>query len=372
MPLPGHIYLHVPFCARRCSYCDFAIAVRREVPAAEYVEAVGRELSLRCRRGADWCVDTVYLGGGTPSRLGAEALTRVLDLLREYVQPRPNCEVTLEANPDDVSVDHVRAWRGSGVNRLSIGSQSFDAATLAWMHRTHGVSQIDEAVAVARGEGIENVSLDLIFAVPRELGRSWQHDLARALELAPSHISVYGLTVEPGTPLGRWRERKVVVEASEESYEEEFLLAHRMLTSAGYEHYEVSSYALPGWQSRHNTAYWQDRAYLGLGPSAHSYDGRVRRWNVGAYAAWARRVADGTDPKAGDELLRPEQRLSEQVYVRLRTTEGVEIHPSAVWRVRPWIDAGWAELDGLRLRLTALGWLRLDALATSLTEHVRC
>ena len=367
MPHPCHIYIHVPFCARRCSYCDFAIAVRRQVPVDEYVIALARELSLRYPADAQWCASTLYLGGGTPSRLGGRGVARVLDLVRSRVELEADAEITVEANPDDVTAERARTWRESGVNRLSIGAQSFDPATLAWMHRTHTAAQVGEAVANARRAGIEEVSLDLIFAVPRALRRSWEYDLMRAIELAPSHLSVYGLTIEPGTPLGRWRDRGEAVEAPEERYEDEFLLAHRLLTAAGFEHYEVSNYALPGRHARHNSAYWQDRPYAGLGPSAHSFDGRTRRWNVAPYAEWTRRLSQGADPIGGDEVLTRDQRFVERVYIDLRTTRGLELEPSALAHVTQWIDAGWAEVRGSRVRLTPAGWLRLDALASSLT-----
>src|ERR1051326_6012396 len=206
--LPRHIYVHVPFCARRCVYCDFAIAVRRSVPVDEYVTAIGRELALRFPGEEPWPVDTLYLGGGTPSRLGAEGIARLVRLFRQRMELQPDAEVTIEANPEDVTREAVVRWREAGVNRLSLGAQSFDDAVLRWMHRVHDAAKIRDALEYARNGGIEDISLDLIFALPDEVERSWEDDVAAALELEPSHVSLYGLTTEPQTPLGRWRDRR--------------------------------------------------------------------------------------------------------------------------------------------------------------------
>jgi oxygen-independent coproporphyrinogen-3 oxidase len=365
--LPRHIYLHVPFCARRCSYCDFSIAVRKVVPVDEYLGAVGREMALRFPGNDAWEADTLYLGGGTPSLLGAEGVGRLVGLVKQRVALVRGAEVTVEANPDDVSVAAGNAWREAGVNRLSIGAQSFDPGALAWMHRTHPADQIARAIEAAREGGIENVSLDLIFALPESLGRDWERDIERALELRPTHISLYGLTVEPATPLGRWRDRGEVAEAPEERYEEEFLTAHELLTAAGFEHYEVSNYALPQKRSRHNSSYWRRVPYAGLGPAAHSFDGLRRRWNIAAYAAWDRSLREECDPLGGEEVLGGEEEDSERVYLGLRTSEGLLLEPDAARHVQPWAAAGWAIVDGSRVRLTPAGWLRLDALASSLT-----
>ena len=368
--LPRHLYVHVPFCARRCSYCDFAIAVRRVVPVDEYLLALEREIDIRFAPSADapWHLDTLYLGGGTPSLLGASGIARLLDIVRSRATLHARAEVTVEANPDDVTPEAVRAWRAAGVNRLSLGGQSFDDAALRWMHRTHDAARIRLAVENAREAELSNLSLDLIFSLPEELGRDWRRDLDLALELEPPHVSLYGLTVESGTPLGRWVARGEVVEAPEERYEHDFLLADRMLTSAGFEHYEVSNFARPGVRARHNSAYWEGRPYAGIGPSAHGFDGAVRRWNAESYADWERRIAGGLDPMEGQELLDDENRLVEQVYLGLRTSAGLPIATDEAGYFGRWVLERWAVMSpDLRLRLTPSGWLRLDALAADLT-----
>ncbi len=365
---PRHVYVHVPFCARRCVYCDFSIAVRRDVPVDEYVSAVARELEIRFAGAERWAVSTLYLGGGTPSRLGAEGISRLLDALAKRIEIEPGGEVTLEANPDDVSVDAARAWREAGVNRLSIGAQSFDDRVLEWMHRTHDAAQIGRAVDAARQAGIDDLSIDLIFSLPDNVQRSWSTDLERVLAVEPTHVSLYGLTIEPHTPLGRWRERGELEASPDEQYEAEFLMAHEALADAGFEHYEVSNFARPARRARHNSAYWTRVPYVGLGPSSHGFDGVERRWNEPAYAEWQRRIAAGFDPLAGGELLTPDDVAAERTYLGLRTDGGLALANEEVARVSAWIDQGWGTVqDGNRLVLTPRGWLRLDALAADLT-----
>jgi oxygen-independent coproporphyrinogen-3 oxidase len=366
--LPRHVYVHVPFCARRCVYCDFSIAVRRDVPVDDYVAAIAAELGTRFATHESWNASTLYLGGGTPSRLGGEGVARLMETLTRRITPAADAEVTLEANPDDVNGANARAWCDAGINRLSLGVQSFDDETLRWMHRTHDAAQIPRAVDAARRAGIDDVSVDLIFSLPEQLNRSWHRDLEQALALEPTHVSLYGLTVEPHTPLGRWRERGDVVESPDERYESEFLSAHETLGAAGFEHYEVSNFARPARRARHNSAYWERVPYVGIGPSAHGFDGHVRRWNEAAYVEWARRAVGGTDPIAGSESLDAEDVAAEDAYLGLRTTSGLRIGEAERGRVAGWIEQGWARFaDADRLVLTPSGWLRLDALTAALT-----
>ncbi len=348
---PRHLYIHVPFCARRCSYCDFSIAVRRETPVDEYLEALRRELGMIAREmqltGAGaWTLDTVYLGGGTPSRLGA-AIPRVFDMAREVATIAPDAEVTIEANPEDVSPETAGEWLRAGANRISLGAQSFDDSVLSWMHRAHPAGQIARAVESAKGAGFDNVSLDLIFALPRSLNRDWKRDLDEAIALDPAHISLYGLSIEPRTPLSRWRDRGEVREAGDDAYETEFLLAHDALRAAGYEHYEVSNFAKAGRHSRHNSAYWSGAEYSGIGPSAHSFDGARRWWNVAPYAEWIRRLAAAESPVADLEVLDEDNLANEQVYLGLRTLAGVRVEAGEITELQPWLDRGWAALSAV-------------------------
>ena len=246
-------------------------------------------------------------------------------------------------------------------------SQSFDSRVLEWMHRTHTSDQIGRAVDALRAARIANLSLDLIFALPDALGRDWRADLKRTVQLEPSHVSLYGLTFHERTPLARWRDRGEVTEAPDERYAAEFLVAHDVLTGAGLEHYEVSSYARPGMRSRHNASYWSGAPWAAVGPAAHEFDGVRRRWNVGPYAQWEQLVRAGRDPKEGEEVLTSENRADERVYLGLRTSAGLDLTEPELVKARRWVEAGWATLRGTLLRLTPEGWLRLDALAADLT-----
>ena len=366
-----HLYIHVPFCGRRCTYCDFAIAVRRVVPVREYIDAITAELVTRAESAPFGPLATIYLGGGTPSKLGTDGIGELMRALREApeLQVAGDVEITIEANPEDVTAESAEAWAAAGVTRSSVGVQSFNPAVLAWMHRAHDAAAVTSAVADLRAAGISDISVDLIFGVPASLGRDWQDDLTRAQELGTQHLSVYGLTIEPHTPLGRWSARGEVVEATEDTFADEFLAAHESLSGAGFEHYEVSNYALPGHRSTHNSAYWRRVPYLGLGPSAHSFDGQTRRSNEREYEAWRALLASGTDPLATEELLTPDNRVAEDVYLGLRTDGGLELRASELTVAMPWTRSGWGQLQGARLVLSAEGWLRLDSFAAVLTAE---
>lgn len=362
-----HVYLHVPFCQRRCSYCDFSIAVRKRIPARAYVDAVLAELALvRGASAPEAPLETLYLGGGTPSLLPADALAPLVARLLEAFHAAA-VEVTLEANPEDVTPRAARAWRSAGINRVSLGAQSFNDRVLSWMHRSHDARRIPAAVDALRDAGVENISLDLIFALPAELERDWAEDLDRACELVPSHLSVYGLTVEERTPLARWISRGAAAAPDDERYAAEYLLAHARLGGAGYHFYEVSNAARAGRRSEHNQAYWSGEAYLGLGPAAHSFDGRRRRWNVAAWEAYRRATAARVAPVAAEEVLTAPERHLERVYLALRTDGGLERAAFPLERLERWTEAGWVTGAGERVVCTPEGWLRLDALVRDLT-----
>ncbi|MBA3671801.1 MAG: radical SAM family heme chaperone HemW [Gemmatimonadaceae bacterium] len=370
MTASRHVYVHVPFCSRRCSYCDFAIAVRRTVPVDDYLHALGAELAIRYGDATSVPVESIYLGGGTPSRLGGPGVARAIELVRRHFPAMPGAEITIEANPEDVRADAVRAWVDAGVNRVSLGVQSFHPDVLQWMHRTHDAAGAERAVDVLRTNGIANLSLDLIFALPALLQRNLQYDIERILELDPQHVSLYGLTVEGGTPLGKWIAQGITIEQPEEGYESDFLGADQLLGGAGLEHYEVSNFGRPGYRARHNAAYWAGVSYEGLGPSAHGFDGDERRWNARHFTEWRQRLRNGIDPVDGSERLTAENRLAEFIYLGLRTSGGVlELAGEGALFDR-WAEAGWVtrEDDG-RVRCTVTGWLRLDSLAAALTHH---
>ncbi|MEO8090023.1 MAG: coproporphyrinogen-III oxidase family protein, partial [Gemmatimonadales bacterium] len=338
-------------------------------PSDAYVDAVLREWGLWQADGI-WDqspeVQTIYFGGGTPSRVTPDSIARVLDRIGTDRTIAPDAEITLEANPEDVTAAAATAWRRAGVNRVSIGVQSFDPAVLQWMHRTHTAAQVPLAVEALRSAGIEDLSLDLIFGLPAVLGRDWAADLAHAFALQPEHLSLYGLTVEAHTPLGHWTERGEVAPVDEDRYASEFLSAHAALRAHGYEHYEISNAGLPGHRARHNSAYWRRATFLGLGPAAHSGMGNERRWNVREWAAYQRLLESGKSPLEGREFLDAAAVTLEELYLGLRTSEGLALHRVPAMLTSQWEQAGWATEGEGRLRLTAEGWLRLDALVPSI------
>jgi oxygen-independent coproporphyrinogen-3 oxidase len=370
MPPPTrNLYIHVPFCTRRCSYCDFAIAVRRTVPVNDFIDAIAAEFVRRAPTLSVAKLDTLYFGGGTPSKLGPDGIFSIIDRLKslDHFELAKGSEVTIEANPEDINEESAAAWVTAGVNRLSVGVQSFDPRVLEWMHRSHSAASTSAAINAAKSAGITDISLDLIFALPSELNRDWQRDLDLALALEPTHLSLYGLTVEPHTPLGKWTARGEVEEAPEDRYADEFLAAHSTMTAAGFDHYEVSNFGRPNRHSRHNSSYWERVPYLGLGPSAHSFDGTERRWNEREYEAWRERTTR-EDPVGGAELLDAENEIAELVYLGLRTTNGLELRESDAATVDLWVANGWATVAQNRVTLSIEGWLRLDSLAADLTS----
>ncbi len=374
---PEYLYLHVPFCARRCSYCDFAVHAVREPPVDAWLDAVEAELA-RVAEHEGWSeplrLRTVYVGGGTPSLLGPESMLALRRRLEPYAQWDCDVEWTVEANPESFDETLARAWREAGVNRLSLGAQTFDPGALRWMGRLHGPDGPVRAAEAAVRAGIENWSIDLIFGLPARLGRDWTADLERALALGPTHVSLYGLTAEPATPLGRWvregRERL----ADEEAYEAEYLEAVERLGASGFVHYEVSNFALPGRESLHNSAYWTGEAYLGLGSGAHSFLPPVRRWNLRDWNAYRTAVAEGESPVDAEEAIDDEAARLERIWLGLRTRKGLS-HRG--WsraqedRVDDWVERGWAERTADGVRLTAAGWLLLDRLAIEFEEAER-
>ncbi|MEZ4415056.1 MAG: radical SAM family heme chaperone HemW [Gemmatimonadota bacterium] len=364
------VYVHAPFCARRCAYCDFAVHVDARPDAAAWVDAIAREWALL--RDLDEApmglLRTLYVGGGTPSLLGVDAMEG-LRAIFSAVLPSSGLEWTVEANPESFDAPLGDAWRRTGVNRLSFGVQSFDPAALRWMGRLHGPDGAERAVGLARAAGFDNLSLDLIFALPLRLERNWREDLERALALEPEHISLYGLGVEARTPLGRAVAEGREAPVDEGQYREEFLTAVEVLGAAGYQHYEVSNFALPGRQSAHNQVYWSGEPYLGLGNGAHSYRPPRRRWNLRDWAEYRERVHSGHLPREEEEVVEGASRRLERIWLGLRIEAGLEMRgwtPLAMALVERWVDSGWAERTSGRVRLTSEGWLLLDELAVAL------
>jgi oxygen-independent coproporphyrinogen-3 oxidase len=314
-------------------------------------------------------LDTLFVGGGTPSLLGSEAMDGLAGVLDRRRLGFGNLEWTAEANPESFSEEVARGWARAGVNRISLGVQSLQEHVLRWLGRLHGSKEAIQAVERVRRVGIGNVSLDLIFGLPRDVDRDMERDLESILALQVPHVSLYGLSVEQGTPLARAVARGEVTPLHEEAYREEYLVASQRLVSEGYEHYEVSNFCLPGAESRHNLTYWELRPYLGLGNSSHSFRGRKRRWNLRDWPAYQKARDEGRPPWGSEEDLGPSEILLERVWLGLRTVNGLpvgELSGSAMSLVRRWVSRGEAVVEGDRLRLTPEGWLVLDDLSVDL------
>ena len=371
-----HLYVHVPFCLRRCSYCDFAVQPTRRPPIDEWLSAIGTELRL-AKETEGWPqqlqLSTIYVGGGTPSLMGAGAMRTLREMLERHGGIDADVEWTAEANPESFTAELAHDWRRVGVNRISLGVQSFHAPALRWMGRLHGPDGARTAMQAARAAQFENVNVDLIFALPQKLERDWQHDLDLALALEPDHISLYGLTAESDAALGRWVTEGRATLPPDDTYSDEYLTAARVLTAAGYKHYEVSNFARPGLESRHNRAYWNFSSYLGLGPGAHSYHAPRRFWNVRSWVDYQRKLGDNELPRAGSEIVDRDRESLERIWLSLRTLEGAYL-PERTEKVerqlQQWQGAGWADVDADRVRLTPSGWLLLDRLAVELEESV--
>ncbi|HYH82180.1 MAG TPA: radical SAM family heme chaperone HemW [Longimicrobium sp.] len=372
---PRSLYVHVPFCVRRCAYCDFAVQATREAPTDDWLDAVTAEMRLlSAERGwsAPLRLDTVYIGGGTPSMLRPDAMAELRRRLEPFATWDDAAEWTCEANPESFAPETARAWRDAGVNRLSLGAQTFHEPALRWMGRMHGVDGPRHAMDAARAAGFENVSVDLIFGLPERLGRDWAADLFQALALEPEHVSLYGLTAEAAAPLGRWVGEGRETLADEDRYADEYLLAHHALRAAGFEHYEVSNFGLPGRRSRHNFAYWTGEPYAALGPGAHGFHPPLRRWNVRGWEDYRRMLlTESRLPTDGEETVDEETAALERAWLLLRTDQGWPMSTAGAAERRlaaTWTARGWARESGAVLRLTADGWLLLDRLAVEMAE----
>ena len=331
------IYIHVPFCESRCAYCDFYSTTLLRHRSA-YVDTVCRELKLRLGELQGSPIETIYFGGGTPSTLRIEELSSILTSLRNFqlstltlaplgVDLRFNfqlAEITLEANPDDLTEEYVQGLRTLPFNRVSIGIQSFHDRTLKLVGRRHTAQEAIDAVHRCQRMGLTNISIDLMYGLPGETLEDWTYSLEQAIALGVPHISAYHLTYEEGTRLWRMKEQDIVSAIDEEQSIRAFELLREKLLAAGYEHYEISNFALPGYHSRHNSSYWKGIPYIGVGPSAHSYDGSNRRWNLSSLTDYIA-TPPGEDVPHEVEHLSTEERYDERIITELRTARGIDL-----------------------------------------------
>lgn len=317
------IYIHIPFCKQRCRYCAFYSSTLYNIREA-YVDALCKELLMRKEYITGETVGTIYLGGGTPSTLAIEQLKRICDTIYSNYPIAEAPEVTIECNPDDLTPEFLEQLKGLPFNRISMGVQSFNDAQLKRLGRRHTAEAARQAVANARASGYSNISIDLMFALPGSSRAEWQETLDTAIALQPEHLSAYNLMYEEGTPLYRDLKEGKVTELSEEENLEQFSMLIDSMRAAGYRHYEISNFALPGRESRHNSSYWNDTPYIGCGAAAHSYNGTSRGWNIADIKEYIKGVENGT-LNFEVEHLSEEERYNDAILTRLRTADGLPL-----------------------------------------------
>ena len=326
----SNLYLHIPFCKQRCIYCDFYFVTTHK-STRSFVDALCKEIEIQGKAyGHLEAVDTIYFGGGTPSQLSNDEVSRILDILHTSFDTSNASELTFEINPDDVDSTYLKALRNSGINRLSIGIQSFSDKDLQWMNRAHTKEQAKAVIDLARDTGFSNFSIDLIFGLPLQTEGTWQHSLLLVQELAPPHISTYSLTVEPGTVLHKRIQNNKDRHPEEENVAHLYRTTMNALRQYGYEHYEVSSFALDGFRSQHNQAYWTHKNYLGFGPSAHSFwrnEGlSATRWkNASNLRMYIDQLASSHHFNLESETISTSELLDEYLMLRLRTIDGLNL-----------------------------------------------
>jgi oxygen-independent coproporphyrinogen-3 oxidase len=364
-----HAYVHVPFCRHRCGYCDFTLVAGREDLVGRYFSAIELELS---RVATPLALDTLYLGGGTPSHLGPDGLRRLFGILRARLAPAAGCEVTVEANPLDVTDAFVAAAADCGVTRVSLGGQSLDASTLRALDRDHAPGDVVAAVERLRARRIV-VNLDLMIAAPGQSLADVDRDLDAALRLSCDHVSVYCLTWEKGTAFESQRRKGLMKPVDEGVERAMFERVIERLEGSGYEHYEVSNFAIPGYRCRHNEAYWDCRPWEAFGPGAARFDGRTRTTNHRSVTAWIDGVLAGRDVTGDRDAMTDEEAARERIVVGLRRRDGVDrrtfrevsgfdLDTLAGHAIARWVASGLAADDGRRLRLTREGLLVSDGL----------
>lgn len=353
------IYIHIPFCKSRCKYCDFFSTTHME-KREQYVEALLCEWKDRQHELLE-PIRTLYIGGGTPSTLDIDSLQLIVDSLQVNTVE----EITLEVNPGDVTKEKATAWRKIGINRLSMGVQSFNDALLQLVGRRHTAQEAREAVAIAQAAGFDNISIDLMYALPSQTMVQWQNDVEEALQLGVQHISSYGLIYEEGTALTTLLEHGVIEAVDEDTEMQMYDYLVERLTANGYVHYEVSNFALPGRESKHNSSYWNDTPYLGLGAGAHSYDGNTRTWNVSDLDEYIQQAINHRLQPEKEELT-AEARHMERVMLGLRTNQGVAVEDINMAKAEVHLQQGWLRQEGNRVIATTQGFHVLNRIIEDL------
>ena len=364
------LYIHIPFCASRCIYCGFYSTTLAKEQGA-YVDALCHEMALRKNETRE--LSTVYLGGGTPSLLSPDNLRKIFRNISDVFSPSwEKMEVTIECNPDDITPEFCSLLRDLQINRVSMGAQTFSDERLRFLHRRHNAAEVPLAIECLRAHDIVNISIDLMFAFPNETLEEWSHDIDAALQLRPEHISAYSLQYEEDTPLYRLLEKGAIKEADDELYRRMYSLLCKRLTDAGYEHYEISNFALPHFRSRHNSSYWHDIPYIGLGASAHSYSGITRSWNVSDLHAYIKSINANELPNESEKIT-PDTHYDDMIMTALRTHEGIDLNSlsepfkSYLQKAsRQYINEGYLQFKDSHLSLTRKGIFISDLIMSDL------
>jgi oxygen-independent coproporphyrinogen-3 oxidase len=368
------IYLHIPFCKQACHYCDFHFSTSLKYKD-ELVQALVKEIQLQKNYLLNETIETIYFGGGTPSLLTADEINLLINTITSLHTVNAGAEITLEANPDDLDKAKLQALRQTPINRFSIGIQSFFDDDLQWMNRVHRAGEAEAAVKRAQDNGFENITVDLIYGYPLLTEQKWKHNLAKVFELDVPHISAYSMTVEPQTALASFIRNKKQPPMNEQQSAEQFNLLMDEMTAKGFEHYEISNFCKPGHYSRHNANYWRGVKYLGIGPSAHSYNGEARQWNIANNAKYIQSIQTNKLP-AETEVLTETNRLNEYIMTSLRTSWGLNLDKlnaiaggSAAILVKeavPHFEKGWISQKNNIIYLTQTGKLYADHIAAEL------
>lgn len=373
------IYIHIPFCKSRCIYCGFYSTTNKELKE-RYVDALIREIHMRkddfARLGTSLSpssTSTVYFGGGTPSSLSVCDIERIVGALESTFNGTPS-EVTLEMNPDDVTKDYIKAVRQMGINRISMGIQTFDDSRLQFIRRRHNASQAEEAVMTIREEGIHNVSIDLMFGFPNQTMDEWVTDIDKAIALHPTHISAYSLMYEEDTPLFRMLQKGEINQIDDETSLAMYTELINRLTANGYEHYEISNFAMPGYRSVHNSSYWHDTPYLGFGAAAHSYNKDTRSWNIPDLKKYIESIESGVLPSES-EVIDADTHYNDLITTALRTREGLNLddlpqkyREYALVNARKSISEHLLEATDSHIRLTRAGLFVSDMVMSELIK----
>lgn len=363
------IYIHIPFCAQKCSYCDFHFSTTFSSYRTELINALNKELILR--KNSD-IIETIYFGGGTPSLLTKEELKGLLDTIKQNFTCASEIEVTLECNPDDCSLINLTDWKELGINRLSIGIQSFDDEQLKWMNRKHSSLQAKEALENAQKVGFSNITVDLIYGLPNLTLAEWEQQLLEITRLPIQHISAYCLTIEEKTVLAKWVKEKKIVPSDNDEQSDQFELLVSILAQNGFEQYEISNFCREENYSKHNSSYWLGKNFLGIGPSAHGFDGKSRYWNISSNQAYIRELEKNSLPETIETLSVKEQ-FNELILLGLRTKWGVDkqqlvalIQPNEEWvsLKNEFIQSGELLESETHFHLTEKGKLRADLIAS--------